>query len=212
MKRLPMFALALLLAALLAVLCGQGAASATELCKVNESPCPAGNMYPAGTEIHAQLEAGSTTLITAAFATVECSEATFAGKTNNTGGAAETVQIPIETWRIGTCNNNCTVTVLANGVLELHTTGAAANGNAAPTLKSSRFTVSCFGVSCNFGAAAGGTTIGVVNGGNPAKLTEVAGVPFVSGDASIFVCTLGAGFANWEGGYEFTKPKPLFSQ
>jgi len=204
---LKMLGLAAITAGALMAFVGASTASATELCSTNTTPC-SGTMYGAGTKIEMRLKGGTKWFLVAAFATVECSESTIKGETSSTGGASETVKGAITTLSFGTCN--CTVTVLQNGEFEIHTEQASSNGNGTLTLKNTRITITCAGVSCIFGAAAAGTDLGLLGGGNPALLVTVREVPWIAGDSGAGVCTLFTGLGTWESVYEVTAPKPLF--
>jgi hypothetical protein len=203
MKYVKMLGLAAIAAAALMAYVGAGTASATALCSTSTSPCT-GTKYGVGTEIRASLHNGQAVL-TAIFATVKCSESLVVGEVTNAGGASATVVGKITTLAFGTCN--CTVTVLANGELEVHYTSA---GNGTLTGKNSSVTIDCSGVKCIFGTAAAGTTIGTVTGGNGAIITANANLPYISGDASNFVCTAGSGIGIWKAPYEAFVPSSLF--
>jgi len=212
MKYLKMLSLAAV-AAMALMAFGAGTASATELCKAPETPCSAANMYPAGTTIFAHLTEGKEAVLTAGFATVRCTESTVKGKTTNTGSSTETVDGPIEELTFGNCN--CTVTVLTKGELEVHTdTAAEATDDGILTGKNSRVTINCSGVSCIFGTAATGTEIGTIHSSTSptthAELTANAKLPYFTGDASNFTCTLGSGTGSWKAEYTITEPKPLY--
>jgi len=204
MKHVKMFALAAVAVAAPMAFVGAGTASATALCSTATSPCT-GTKYGVGTEIRAALTGGNQSVLTAIFATVKCSESLVVGKVTNAGGASATVVGEITTLDFGTCN--CTVTVLNNGELEVHYTSA---GNGTLTGKNSVVTINCSGISCKFGTAAAGTTIGPVTGGSGATPTANANLPYISGDASNFVCTGGSGIGIWKAPYEAFVPTSLF--
>lgn len=60
MKSMKILGLCLLGALAAMAIIGAGTASATKLCSINTSPCPAGNTYGKGTAIKAQLAPGAT--------------------------------------------------------------------------------------------------------------------------------------------------------
>jgi len=204
MKYLKMLGLAVTAAVALMAFVGAGSASATELCSSNTNPC-SGTMYPAKTQIKSNLKAGTEAVLKAGFATVKCKASTVNGETSNTGSSTETVSGPITTLNFGECN--CEVEVLKNGSLEIHGSGT---GNGTLTGKSSEVTINCSGVACIFGTASTGTTIGTATGGNPATLAANAKLPWIAGDSSNSVCTLGTGTGSWTASYEVTAPAPLF--
>jgi len=204
MKYVKMLGLAAVAAAALMAFVGAGTASATALCSTETSPCT-GTKYGVGTEIKSNLKAGKEAVLTAGFATVKCTESTVNGKVTNAGGAAATVVGSIETLTFGSCN--CTVTVLNKGELEVHYTSA---GDGTLTGKNSSVTINCSGISCIFGTAAAGTTIGTVTGAEKATLVANAKLPYIAGDASNFTCTLGSGTGTWNAEYEATAPKNLY--
>jgi len=206
MKHLKMLVLAAA-AASLTVLLGASPASATELCSTNTSPC-SGTMYGAGTEGKANLRTGTEAVLKAGFATVKCKISSFRGTSANTGSSTETIINSIENLAYEECN--CTVTVLENGELETHTDGAGATGNGIPTGKGTKVTINCSGVTCIFGTSASGTTLGTVSGGNPAIASISAKLPWIAGDGSNSVCTLGTGTATMTAEYEITAPQPVF--
>jgi len=184
---------------------GASSASATVLCEVNENPC-GGEGYDEGTAIEASLSTGSEAVLTAGFGTVKCTGSEIKSKVEKPGGeAGQVVSGNITTLSFSGCN--CTVTTLKTGSLEVSYTS---KGNGTATGKSSEVTATCSGVGCKFGTAATGTTLGTVTGGSPATLKAEAKLPWVSGDSSNFVCTLGSGTAAFNATYTVNAPKPLF--
>lgn len=184
---------------------GASSASATVLCEVSENPC-GGEGYGQGTTIEASLSTGTTAVLVAGFGTVECSGSEIKGKVEKAGGeSGEVVSGSITTLSFSSCN--CTVTTLTNGSLEISYTSS---GNGTLVGKSSVITATCSGVSCKFGTASTGTTLGTVNGGSSATLKAEAKLPWASGDSSNFVCTLGSGTGSFTATYAVNAPKPLF--
>jgi len=203
MNRLKAVGLAVL--AVIAVMAFAGSASATVLCSTNTNPCT-GTKYGVGTEIKTNLKAGTEAVLTAGFATFKCSESALSGKVANAGGAAATLSGNNTLVTFDTCN--CTLTVILQGSEEFHWNGT--NGSGTLTSTGTSTTINCSGVSCLFGTAATGTTIGPVTGGSPASIKAEAKLPYITGDASNFTCTLGSGTASFTASYEVTAPKPLF--
>jgi hypothetical protein len=75
---------------------GTAAAGQSVLCKVNETPCSAGNQYAAGTEI--VLKAKSALKWVGYWEgfqvfKAECKEAEFKGKISNAGGSTQTAEV-----------------------------------------------------------------------------------------------------------------------
>jgi hypothetical protein len=214
MKHLKMLGLAAVAAMALMSLFGVGSASAanTTLCSTNTNPCT-GTTYGVGTTIHATLakeHEGGIAKLVAGFATVECTTSTVHGKIEDFS-ATGTPTGKISTLNFETCENGCVVKVLANGSLEITTdTEGVANGNGRLIGRNTSATITCAGVSCNFGTAATGTALGTVTGGNPAVFVANAKLPYIAGDASNFICTVGSGTGSWTATYNITEPKPLF--
>jgi hypothetical protein len=207
MRHLKMFGTVAILAVSLSASVGLGSALAnkTTLCSTNTNPCT-GTVYGAGTIIKSQSK--GEVVFTAGFATIKCGEVSGEGELQGFT-ASGTPWGEITATPFAKCN--CTVTLLVKGTLEITTeTPGTANGNGTQIGKNSRLTANCSGISCLFGTAAGGTTLGKVTGGNPAVLKVNAIVPYMTGDASNFVCTLGSGTGSIAGEMEVTAPKPLF--
>lgn len=180
---------------------GAGTASATKLCSVNTSPCPAGNTYGKGTAIKTQLVTGTTSTMSSGFVNVTCTESTMSGKTTSEGGSgAVTGEISSATWKgctssLGSCTASALKTPWAAEV-----TGSGGNGTLAVQHPGAKFT--CGGTTCEYEASKASLS---VTGGNPAKAKA----------SSISLSKIGGGFlcsstASWSGEYEVTAPKPLF--
>jgi hypothetical protein len=208
MKILQVAAISVLSIVALAAIGQAGIASATVLCSTNTSPCT-GTKYSVGTKIEASLKAGTEDVLTAAFATVKCASGVMKGSISNAGGAAATVVGPFTTLNASSCN--CPSTVLKLGEFEVHYTSA---GNGTLTGKNTQITYTCSGISCIFGTAAAGTTLGTISGGSPAVITINAKLVYIAGDpvfhASNFVCTLGSGTGTWTATYQVSTPASLF--
>jgi len=208
MKYLKMLGLAAVAATALMAF-GAGSASATELCKVKESPCSAANMYDPPQVIHATLKAGTEAVLTAGFATVKCSKSTVEIEQTSTGGTNETVTGNIKALTFPEEACNCKVTITALGSGEIHTDSAAADGNGTLTGTNTRATINCAGISCNFGTE--GTDIGTLHGSaTDPVLTANASLKYFAGDASNFTCTVGSGTGTWKAEYTVTSPLGLF--
>jgi len=209
MKYLKMLGLAAVAATALMAF-GAGSASATELCKVTESPCSAANMYGPGTLYHAHLKAGTEAVFTAGFATTKCSQQTLELEQTTTGGPNETVKTNIKAITFPEASCNCKYTVTAQGSLEVHTddpTKVTDHGTVTGT--GTRYTINCSGVSCIFGTEV--TDVGTLDGSaTDPILTTSTQAKYFTGDASNFTCTLGSGTASWKAEHTFTKPLGLF--
>jgi len=207
MKHLKMFATVAILAAALLASVGSGSALAnkTTLCSTNTNPCT-GTTYPVGTVIKSQL-VGEAVFITG-FATIKCKKVSGEGQLQEFT-ASGTPRGKITATPFGECGE-CTLTLTSYGTLEISTeTSGTSNGNGTQTGSNTRLTANCSGISCIFGTAES-TTLGKVTGGNPAIFKANAKVPYFSGDASNFVCTLGSGTGSMTAEMEVTAPKPLF--
>ncbi|HYH54077.1 MAG TPA: hypothetical protein VD761_08095 [Solirubrobacterales bacterium] len=183
MKHLKMLGLALVAAA--ALMAFAGPASATTVTS------------PAGTEYTGEINATATSslLLQAGFANITCTESVVKGKIESNGGA--TASGKITTLSFSACN--ATVDVLKNGSLSIASTGG---GSGTVSGSGSEVTVSTLGVSCVYGTA-GGTALGTLTGGTPAKMTINAKLPKISGG---FLC---ASPASWSGSYQVTSPGTL---
>jgi hypothetical protein len=186
---------------------GVASASAVSACKANEATCAAGNIYPAGTEIHAVLSAGTKATLEAGPITDECTESTLKGSNTQASGSPLDVTFTTLTFG-GTC------TCATQNAIHLPWTGkisSSGGGNGTMTASedgagSPGGTVVCAGNHCTYeNADATGVTI---TGGNPA--TAVANVSLsLNSSQSDFFC-LFTGSATWKATYEITSPKPLF--
>ena len=168
MKYLKILGLVALAAAALAALVGANA-SATVLCKVQETPCSEANEYPKGTTADGSLgessaiftdTSGNTVLITCTGGTVK-GELEFSGsKTETPRGKGTSANV---FW------SGCTTTMdtIAGGEVEIHNIAGTHNGTV--ILKSFKTTLTVLGVSCIYGYGAG-TDIGVLTGGTKPTL------------------------------------------
>ena len=201
MKHIKTLGLCLLAALAVMAFGGAGTASATKLCSVNTSPCPAGNTYGKGTAIKAQLVAGTTSTMNSGFVNISCTESTISGKTTSEGGAgAVTGSISSVTWKGCTSGlGACTASAL-NTPWAAEVTGSGGNGTMSISGPGGKFT--CGGVTCEYGASKASVS---VTGGNPATI-KASSISF-SKTGGGFLCS---STASWSGTYEATAPKPLF--
>ncbi|HEX5592398.1 MAG TPA: hypothetical protein VFX35_03510 [Solirubrobacterales bacterium] len=200
MKNMKMLGLCLALAVAVMAF-GAGTASATKLCSVNTSPCPAGNTYGKGTSIKTQLVAGTKSVMSSGFVTITCTESTMSGKTTNEGGAgAVTGEISSVTWKSCTSGLGACTTSALKTPWSAEITGSGGNGTMNVKGAAGKFT--CGGTTCEYEASKVSLS---VSGGNPAK-AKASNVSFTK---------IGGGFlcsstASWTSEYEVTSPKPLF--
>jgi hypothetical protein len=215
MKYLKMLGLTVAAAAVVMAFAGAGTASATVLCTAAATPCPAGEMYEKGQELHATNEGEGKLKLKAGFAVVECETATVKGTQENTGSASETVGIQLDETTIseeghaqktglhfGKCNG--TVTVASAGTLTVHWISGTMNGTV--TSKGASATVEIAGTACTYGTKGAGeeTDVGVITGGSTATMDVSAELKKEAGG---FLC---ASPAHWEGSYKITTPDSLY--
>lgn len=201
MRNIKILGLCLLAALAAMAFVGAGTASATKLCSVNTSPCPAGNTYAKGTAIKAQLVPGGTSTMSSGFVNITCTESTISGKTTSDGGAgAVTGSISSVTWKNCTSGlGACTASAL-NTPWSAEVTGSGGNGTMTISGAGGKFT--CGGTTCEYSSSKASVS---VSGGNPATIKA----------SNISFSKIGGGFlcsstASWSGTYEATAPKPLF--
>ncbi|HEV2791888.1 MAG TPA: hypothetical protein VGV69_11370 [Solirubrobacterales bacterium] len=201
MKHLKILGLCLLGALAAMAVMGAGTASATKLCSVNTSPCPAGNTYLKGTAIKAQLVSGGKSVMSSGFVTITCTESTMSGKTTSDGGAGSvTGSISSVTWKNCTSGlGACTASAL-NTPWPAEVSGSGGNGSMSITKAGGKFT--CGGTTCEYEASKASVS---VSGGNPARIK--AGNVSFSKIGGGFLCS---STASWSSEYEATAPKPLF--
>ncbi|MDQ2629400.1 MAG: hypothetical protein M3Y75_00295 [Actinomycetota bacterium] len=200
-KNMKILGLCLLAAMAAMAFVGTGTASATKLCSVNTSPCPAGNTYGKGTAIKAQLVPGTTSTMSSGFVNISCTESTISGKTTSEGGAgAVKGTISSVTWKGCTSGlGACTASAL-NTPWSAEVTGSGGNGSMSISGAGGKFT--CGGTTCEYSASKASVS---VSGGNPATI-KASSISF-SKTGGGFLCS---STASWSGTYEATAPKPLF--
>lgn len=202
MKYLKMLGLAAVAATALMAF-GAGTASATTLCKTNETPCTTEWKYHNGTTISASLEGTAT--LNAGFVTVTCTEGTVNGEITNEGSATTTVSGPVNSVTFGSCNCEL-VQVNAGGTLELHHIEGTMNGTL--TSKAATSTVRCSGVTCHYTTAASGTDMGTLTGSLATSGTATMDIrtSLTKEEGSSFLCASGA---EWVANYKVTSPDVL---
>lgn len=203
MKNIKLFGLCLCCALAAFAAMGAGSASATKLCSVNTSPCPAGNTYGKGTAIKAQLLPGTTSTMASGFVTIQCSDSSMSGKTTSAGGGsgvAVSGEISSVSWKNCTSNlGSCTASSLFTP-WKAEVTGSGGSGTMTVSNAGGKFT--CGGTTCEYKASKASVS---VSGGSPATIKA----------SSVSFSKVGGGFlcsstASWSGQYEATSPNPLF--
>lgn len=200
MKHLKMLGLCLVCAMAATAVMGVGMASATKLCPENKSPCPAA--YKKGTSIKAQLVAGTKSVMSSGFVTIECTESTMSGKTTSDGGAGAPVlgEITSVTWKNCKTSGGSSCTTSALGTpWPAVVNGSGGSGTMTISGAAGKFTCS---VTCEYEAKSASVS---ATGGNPAKI-KASSVSF-SRIGGSFLCSSSA---SWSAEYEVTAPKPLF--
>jgi hypothetical protein len=179
-----------------------GAASAsasTVFCKSAQSPCAAGNSYPAGTTFSAFTRAGSNITVKSPITNLTCPEGKWGGTVTSTG-------VQISSLTISTCGNSFgTCKIEARNLPWTSTLSAGLAGDGTLTISSAtlKFTCTQPGVlPCEVQA----TNIPLAfHGGAPAyftinqKFTPVAGSQCISGD-----------YKQIEGQFTVTSPAPAW--
>jgi hypothetical protein len=207
MKYVKILGLAAVAAMALMAFLGASSASATVLCTTPNETEGCTMPYPAGTEIHASLKAGTSAELTDTSGEIledTCTASTVKGTTGNGGSSSTTVSGTTSVLTFGVagttpCKNTTTV---LNGVgnLEIHWISGTDNG----TLTASGFEVTVnAGISCIYGASTG-IDLGKVTGGAPATMDVEAVVKKVGGS---FLCPSDA---LWNATYVVTSPHALY--
>jgi hypothetical protein len=179
----------------------------TVLCSANQTPCAAKSVYPKGTALKAQLEAGSAFQLSGEVP-VKCTESSITTSTSAESGLP--LAASVSGMSFGGCKLfgfNCTDAAvnLPYGAAIERTSGGNGNltlssgGSGAPA-----FTVLCplLAVECKFSVS--GVQFGV-QGGNPAKLTATA----VKLQSEINKAMCGE-TATLSATYSVSSPAPLF--
>jgi len=208
MKHLKTLALAAVAACALMAFTGAGPASATVLCytKLEVELCPPAERWPAGTILHFSLTSGvsstwrETNEPEGEGEVLEtCNASTLQVKTENSGGAIETVKAPIIEWTLKTCAWPASIT--PKGSFEIHKIVGTANGTITAN-QEIRMTIDphFFG-SCVY-ALSGGESLGDITEGKPAIFHVNAVVHRVEG-FSVFCPTT----VVWTATYTLTSPE-----
>jgi hypothetical protein len=147
-------------------------------------------------------------VVDAPFGNVEC-ESTIHGFTTNPGSKSTTAGVTVS--KGGATLTNCggdTVTVLAEGSLEIHTDTENVNdGNGRVTSTGTRITVVHLGVHCIFetNSTDVGTILGSTSTGHHAIFQLKGTIPRIGGGGGVFC----GSSAPWTGNYTVTTPTTL---
>jgi len=127
---------------------------AVVLCKLNVDPCPAGEDFPTGTVLHAELVSGTKAVLLSSLGTVECSTSTTSGKTTSLLAHGVLESLKFKNCKVGV--TSCTVTEENLNYLVKGELNAAHNGYEALVTSSGsgapQANVVCAGVvECKYG-------------------------------------------------------------
>jgi hypothetical protein len=177
MRNFKMLGLALISVFALVAFAGATTASATVLCKVATSPCPAGSVYPSGTTLTGSLKPTTNAVLTtsggSANPTLTCTSSNETLVTTSAGGGAGvSVTGNLTALSFTSCTSTNPSGCSSSGTVSgLPKSGSAAwtgsfGGNLVLNAPTVSFTCPILGfpVTCNFGT---GTVTGVLTGGNP---------------------------------------------
>jgi hypothetical protein len=206
MNRLKtLFFVAVATAALMATVgAGSAAATPTTLCKVEETIgelpiCAPENQYPAGTMIHAHLEAKTKLMIPTPFGVAECEESTLTAITE------QQTEMPlgaiVNAFTFGKCGEY-EVKAVELGTLDIEIIDLPFwTHNGTLTFTNTKITVKKGEIDCVYSVGHSG----VLTGGAMATIDLLGTLTRVGGNAK---CPLGN--ANWNGSYTVTEPEPLW--
>jgi hypothetical protein len=202
MKHLKMLGVAVAAALILTAIGGAGSASATRLCKNNLNPSTCSEHYAAGSTFNMSLEGslvfetiGGTTLST-------CTAEGLKGKTQNTGAASESVNIPLEEITWGGCT--ASTTTVSKGSISI--SQLSGTDNATVTQSGSEWTMntSFFGA-CVYGSGTG-KKLGTLMGGSVATLQVSTTVTLTKNESGSCPSEI-----RMTANYTVTEPKPLYA-
>ncbi|MFL5834506.1 MAG: hypothetical protein ACJ76B_11090 [Solirubrobacterales bacterium] len=209
MKFIKMMGLAVVAALAVMAMVGASAASASgTACKTNSEPCPAGDLYAAGTKMTAQLVPGTHATLTSSVGNVTCKNSTVAGVLNEPAKAhGEITSLTFTNCTLGETECTVSATKPPYTVTGIATPAVLGKGNGDFTVTQKAggsvpgATVVCgFFINCTFSS----TDITLkFTGGSPAKLKAEA----VNLNRSGGICP---STSVWHAEYEVTAPKPLF--
>jgi hypothetical protein len=205
MKKLLRTALAGVLVLLIAMAFGTAAASATEFCSTNTSPCT-GTMYGPGTKLSGKLTTGKVATLTNSISNITCKQAAMAGQMTTTGGSGTTPisgEVTAVTWTECTTSFGTACTVTVTGI-PWKLTGEKTGETTFKVVVSGSpgVTVVCGSlINCTFSQTS--LTLTGVNG-SPARVTATA----VGLNTSGAFCPK---TASYDAEYDVTAPNPLYA-
>ena len=179
-------------------------ASATVLCSNSASPCPQGDAYSVGTELHGKLPEGSASFVGEAN-TLKCGTAGIAAKTT---AAGTPIAGQVTALSFSGCELGCAVS--AQNLPYKAEIEYTANGDGVMTLSSGgggppRLKNNCLGLSCTFGASKLSLD---VEGDSPAEVKAVS-EPLVREAGEKAIC---GDTARWSTVFRISEPMALFVQ
>lgn len=211
-KQLKILVLAVAAVAALTAALGAGTAAATPtaLCKAPTTPaglpiCEGNHLYPAGTNVHAVLEAGTKLNIATPLGLVECNKATLGVTTEQQ--TAKPLGAVVNALTFGECEDEgepVDVTTVKNGTLDIEIVDLPVwthNGTLTLTGTEIKVLWTFTGAECFYDP---GHT-GVLTGG-PMATIDWAGTLIKTGGN--LLCP--EGNANWNGAFTVTSPEPLW--
>jgi hypothetical protein len=214
MRYLKILGLAAITALTLMAVVGANSASATELCTVNTSPCPAASKYNSGTVI----EASSTNAtFTTSLGNVVCTGSSIKGATTSSGGSKSYVEGKLEsltfsfctlTTPFGATSHTCMVTAIDLFYRSVTTKTTHPNG----TLSLSFGVLGDPGIKVDCGASVLRCRLNSVNvtldlnGGSPATVLAKE-EPW---NRTVYEGGLCPTSATWDATYTVTKPHALY--
>lgn len=180
--------------------------SADVLCSVATEPCPAGNTYPSGTVIEAELSGGPMKISSGFF--IECTESATELKTLAKSGAPLLGEMT--TLSFGSCTSgveSCGVFAPSLKYEALFSATGAGDGSVVleegTGFQPFRIKFFCGAITCGFRKEAAQLTL---TGGNPA-LIEALSVPLTRDTGPELQC---GNQGKWIAQYEVISPSPLF--
>jgi hypothetical protein len=217
MKHLRILGLALVAAAAMTAILGASTASATELCKVMTTPCPAASVYKEKTALKASLVPEKVAELTSSIDNVTCKKSTVGGETTNAGGSGTTaVTGTISSLTFTECTdsfgNSCTV------AKEFLPSSASVTGGGTSTPSTFSFNITGkAGANVKCGALINCTFFlenKSLPGQNPVASEESKAMPLITASGVSLSHVSGQGFlcpstATWNAPYEVTSPTPL---
>lgn len=212
MKHLKGLGLMLIAAAALTATIGAGTASATPtaLCKAPTTPaglpiCEGNHLYPAGTNIHAILEAGTRLNIATPLGLVECKTATLNAITEQQ--TEKPLGAFVNALTFGECEDAgepVDVTTVKNGTLDIEIIDLPVwthNGTLTLTGTEIKVLWTFSGAECFYDPA----HTGILTGGPMATIDWFGTLTRTKGN---LLCP--EGNANWNGAFTVTSPEPLW--